>query len=505
MHQKDFFMRYVKYIIFPLFFFIGNLGYVEEVKATENKDCEPKEAFSETEHEITIGGKLIPYKATVGSLILKKECTEKANLFFTSYTKKGTDLATRPITFCFNGGPGSSSVWLHLGFAGPKKVYLDETLKALPPYRLVDNSSSILDITDLVFIDPVSTGYSRAIPQKDAKDFYGVEADIESIGEFIRLYLSKFNRWESPKFLLGESYGTTRAAGLAGYLHDKEYIYINGLVLISSVLNFQSIDFNNNNDLPYLLFLPSYTAAAFYHKKLSPELQENFLDTLQKAKEFVISDYSQALFKGDLLTEKEKEKVTKDLAKFTGISADYIDKSNLRVDMFSFAKELLREQKQTIGRFDACTTGIDKTATGASIEYDPSFSLIGAFTATLNHYLQNDLKWVTDMDYKVLTNVFPWDFGCSNHYLDVSETLRSTMTKNTAIEVFVGSGYFDLATPFFATEYTFNHLGLDSSLKDHITIKNYQGGHMMYTCPSTLLELKKDLVDFYQKTLSSKK
>ncbi len=498
-------MKQFKYSVFSLILLTASFMYGEQLKQPNNTACEAKEAFSETEHEIMIGNNLIAYKATVGSLILKKECKEKANIFFTSYTKKGTDLGTRPITFCFNGGPGSSSVWLHLGFVGPKKVFFDENIEALPPYKLVDNSSSLLDITDLVFIDPVSTGYSRAIPQKDAKDFHGVESDIASIGEFIRLYLSRFNRWESPKFLMGESYGTTRAAGLAGYLHDQEFIYINGLVLISSVLNFQSVDFKSNNDLPYLLFLPTYTATAYHHKKLEEGLQKNFEETLRQAKNFVITDYSQALFKGDLLSSEEKHKIIKDLSKFTGISADYIDKSNLRVDIFSFTKELLRNDKETIGIFDSCMKGKDKLAIGSSIEYDPSFSLVGAFTATLNHYLQNDLKWITDEHYKVMTNVFPWDYGCSNSYLDVSETLRSTMTKNTSIEVFVGSGYFDLATPFFGTEYTFHHLGLDSSLKDHITIKNYQGGHMMYLYPQTLIELKKDLVNYYQKTLSKSK
>jgi len=476
----------------------------EKEQESEKLECNDKEEFSETKHQIVINGQPVAYRAVAGTLILKDEkCKPKASMFYISYHKEGVDnLSERPITFCFNGGPGSSSVWLHLGVLGPKRVFLNENGDALPPYRLVDNEFSILDETDLVFIDPVSTGFSRAIPPDDAKHFHGVEEDIKSVAEFIRLYITRNQRWESPKFIAGESYGTTRAAGLAGYLHDEYYVYTNGIILISSVLNFQSLDFDAGNDLSYLLFLPTYTATAWYHKKLSPDLQENFLNTLQAARDFVINDYSQALFKGDLLTSAERQRVVTQLARFTGLSPDYIDRSNLRIKMTHFAKELLRDQRRTVGRFDSRFKGIDSNAVGARFEYDPSAEAIfGAFTATMNQYIETDLKWTKDAHYKILTDVQPWDYGIANQYLNVGETLRSVMTKNPFLRVFVGNGYYDLATPFFATEYTFNHLGLDESMSGHVTMKDYEGGHMMYIYRPSLIKLKSDLASFYEQTL----
>ncbi len=477
--------------------------------ADENKEeniCEEKEEQSETKHEIIINGNPISYKAIAGNFLLKDEkCKSKASVFYITYIKEGTEnQQNRPITFCFNGGPGSSAVWLHLGVLGPKRVFLNDNGDAIPPFHLIDNDYSILDDTDLVFIDPVSTGFSRAIPQEDAKKFHGVEEDVKSVAEFIRLYLTRYQRWESPKFIIGESYGTTRAAGLAGHLHDEQFIYVNGLVLISTVLNFQSIDFNAGNDLSYLLFLPSYTATAWYHKKLSPDLQANFHDTMQAARQFVINDYSLALFKGDLLKDQERSRIVNQLTRFTGLSSEYIERSNLRIDMFRFAKELLRDQRKTVGRFDSRFKGIDADAVGEHFEYDPSADAIfGAFTATMNQYIRTDLKWNKEGTYKILTNVQPWDYASSNKYLNVADTLRSVMTKNPYLRVFVGNGYYDLATPFFATEYTFNHLGLDPSISHHVTMRHYEAGHMMYIHHPSLIKLKADLASFYRETLKS--
>ncbi len=473
-------------------------------KEAEKAECNDKEELSETKQQLMINGQALDYRAVAGTLILKDENGKpKASIFYISYTKEGThNLRERPITFCFNGGPGSSSVWLHLGVLGPKRVFLNENGEPLPPYHLVDNEFSILDETDLVFIDPVSTGFSRAIPPEDAKNFHGVEEDIKSVAEFIRLYLTRNQRWNSPKFIVGESYGTTRAAGLAGYLHDEYFIYTNGLVLISTVLNFQSLDFNAGNDLSYLLFLPTYTATAWYHKKLSPDLQTNFFDTLRAAREFVINDYSLALFKGDLLTLPERQRIVRQLAHFTGLNPEYIDRSNLRIDMMRFAKELLRDQRRTVGRFDSRFKGIDADSVGERFEYDPSADAIfGAFTSTLNQYIEVDLKWTKDAHYKILTNVQPWDYGKANQYLNVAEALRGVMTKNPYLRVFVGNGYYDLATPFFATEYTFNHLGLDATLMNHVTMKHYEAGHMMYIYRPALIKLKQDLANFYEQTL----
>lgn len=466
-----------------------------------------KEEFSETVHEVIINGKPVVYKATAGNLLLKDDvkCEPQASMFFISYTKEGVeDLSERPITFCFNGGPGSSSIWLHLGVFGPKRVELTEQGDAIPPFRLINNEFSILDETDLVFIDPVSTGYSRAIPPSEAKRFHGVEEDVKSIAEFIRLYLTRFNRWGSPKFVAGESYGTTRAASLAGYLHEHSYLALNGIILVSSVLDFQSINFTVGNDLPYLAFLPSYTAAAWYHKKLDPELQSNLDNTLQKVRKFVIEEYSLALFKGNSLGNEDKQYITEQLSRFTGLSPEYIARNNLRIDMMRFAKELLRGQKKTIGRFDSRFQGIDADTAGEVIEYDPSAdAIMGAFTAMLNAYIHTDLKWNKDTHYRILANVHPWDYSAvaSNQYFNVSDVLRSVMTKNPYLRVFVANGYYDLATPFFATEYTFNHLNLDPSFYSHVMMKYYDAGHMMYIHYPSLVKMKEDLSHYYRSTL----
>lgn len=502
-------MHRLKSFIYCCMISMTSWGWSQEepkkpVESASEKVCTDKEEFSVTHHEVSINGQPVAYQAIAGNFILKDDkCQPKANLFFISYTKDGTEnQGDRPITFCFNGGPGSASVWLHLGVLGPKRVYLNDNGDALPPFHLVDNEFSILDMTDLVFIDPVSTGYSRAIPPEDAKKFHGVEEDVKSVAEFIRLYMTRFNRWESPKFIIGESYGTTRAAALAGYLHDNDFIYVNGIALVSTVLNFQSIKFAAGNDLSYLLFLPSYTATAWYHKKLSPDLQGNLQDALQAARDFVNNEYTSALFKGDLIKPEERQHIVQQLARFTGLSPEYIERSNLRIDMMRYAKELLRDQKRTVGRFDSRFKGIDANAVGEYFEYDPSADAIfGAFTATINHYIQTELKWKKDTQYKILASVQPWDYGTGNQYLDVTETLRGVMTKNPFLRVFVANGYYDLATPFFATEYTFNHLGLDASLLNHVTIKNYDAGHMMYIYRPALIKLKEDLAEFYTQTL----
>lgn len=480
----------------------------KKVKAQpEASKCLTTEGFTETTHELVINGKSIAYKAVAGTLLLKNEkCDPKASIFFISYMKeKVTDLSQRPITFCFNGGPGSSSVWLHLGTFGPKRVALTDNGDALPPYHLIDNEFSILDDTDLVFIDPVSTGFSRAIPPESAKDYHGVEEDIKSMAEFIRIYITQYHRWESPKFIAGESYGTTRAVGLAGYLHKNYYLNINGLILVSSVLNFQSIDFNAGNDLPYLLFLPSYTATAWYHKKLPPDLQQLPLEEVLKiAREFVDNVYANALFKGDLLSKDQYQKVAREIAHLTGLSVDYVEKSQLRIDMMRYVKELLRNNRRTIGRFDSRFLGIDIDAVGEYFEYDPSMDAIfGAFTATLNHYIYNDLKWKGESHYKILTDVQPWKYGNGNQYLNVAETLRSIMTRNPYLRIFVANGCYDLATPFFATEYTFNHLGLDPSFPNRVMMTYYDAGHMMYIYRPALIKLKEDLAKFFRITLEA--
>jgi carboxypeptidase C (cathepsin A) len=373
-----------------------------------------------------------------------------------------------------------------------------------PPYRLVDNDATILDLTDLVFIDPVSTGFSRPAPGQSGKQFHGVQEDVQSVGEFIRLYTTKFNRWGSPKFLAGESYGTTRAANLANYLQDHDGLNLSGVLLISAVLNFQTIRFDDGNDLTYPLFLPTYTATAWYHKKLAPELQADLHKALDEAQHFAEGEYNAALMKGNKLSAAGLASVRRQLARYTGLSEDFVARHNLRVEIFRFAKELLRDQHRTVGRYDSRLVGLDTEPASDRPEYDPSYAAVqGTFTAAMNGYLRAGLKFDRDVPYEILTGkVQPWDFGAAkNRYLNVSRPLKQALTKNRALRVFVANGYYDLATPYFATEYTFNHLGLEPGLADHVTMAYYDAGHMMYIDRACHRKLKKDVAAFYAKVL----
>jgi carboxypeptidase C (cathepsin A) len=396
-------------------------------------------------------------------------------------------------------------VWLHLGAFGPKRVALaDEGEAPQPPYRLVDNEETLLDLTDLVFIDPVSTGYSRAPEAKDEAKFHSVEGDVHSVGDFIRLYTTRFGRWGSAKFVAGESYGTTRAAGLSGYLQDRHGIYLNGIVLVSSVLNFETIRFADGNDLPYVLFLPSYTAVAAYHKKLSSDLRSDLPKTLAEVEKFAQGEYAAALMKGDALPDAERKEVQARLARYTGLSEEFIARNDLRIDQSHFSKELLRDEHRVTGRYDGRITGPYEDAASDRADYDPSHAAVqGAFTAAFNEYVRNELKNQSEMTYEISGKVQPWDFGdAKNRYLNVAPTLQKAMTQNRDLHVFVANGRYDLATPFLATEYTFRHLGLEPELREHVTMAYYDAGHMMYTRPSEHAKLKKDLAAFYRAALA---
>jgi carboxypeptidase C (cathepsin A) len=490
-----------------LLVFISGFLFADEQKdksVPEFKAEFPKETVSETKHTITIDGKPVSYRAVAANMVLKEENGKpRANIFYIAYIREGTtDYSKRPLTFSFNGGPGSSSVWLHLGLLGPRRTLMtDEGLATPPPYKVVDNEYSMLDRTDLVFVDPVTTGYSRPVPGEDAQQFHGFQGDIESVGEFIRLYTTRNQRWSSPKFLIGESYGTTRAAGLSGYLQERYGFYLNGIMLISSILNFETAEFAPGNDLPYLLILPTYTATAWYHKKLSSDLQADLRTALQQSEDFVNGEYKDALMKGDRITPEEKRSVAEKLAHFTGLSVEYVDESNLRIPIFRFVKELMRKERTTVGRLDSRFTGKDADAAGESFEYDPSYAAIqGPFTAALNQYVRAELKYESDIPYEILTDrVQPWSFKeYENQYLNVGETLRGAMTRNPHLKIFVANGFYDLATPFFATQYTFDHLGLDSELRKNISMGFYEAGHMMYIHKPSLMQLKKDLVNFME-------
>ena len=462
----------------------------------------PEEIVAETSHQITIDGQVVGYTATAGTLVLKEEDgTAKASVFFIAYTRDGEkDPSRRPLTFSFNGGPGSSSVWLHLGTLGPRRVLMDDEGWPLPPpYRLVDNDQSILDVTDLVFIDPVTTGYSRPAPEEDPSQFHGIEEDVEWVAEFIRLYTTRFERWASPKFLIGESYGTTRAAGLAGHLQQRHGMYLNGIMLVSSILNFQTARFDVGNDLPYILFLPTFTATAWYHQQLDSELQQDLRATLDEVEEFARGEYAEALMLGDDLDLEAEDRIVQKVARYTGLSPDYVRQTNMRILIHRFVKELMREERRTVGRLDSRFTGSDRNAAREFYEYDPSYAAIqGPFTATLNDYVRRELEFESDLPYEILTGrVRPWSYDeYQNRYVNVAETLRQAMTRNPSLKVFVANGYYDLATPYFATEYTFKHLGLDPELRDQVSMGYYESGHMMYIHKPSLIQLKSDLAEF---------
>jgi carboxypeptidase C (cathepsin A) len=464
------------------------------------------ETTSKTQHEITVNGTKISYTATAGTLVLKKDDGKPwASMFYVAYTRDVPDASKRPITFAFNGGPGSASIWLHMGAFGPKRVEMGpEGEQPKPPYHLLDNDDTALDFTDLVFIDPVTTGFSRHAPGENPAQFHSFEGDLRSVADFIRTYLARAQRWDSPKFLAGESYGTTRASALSQYLLDNDGIYLNGITLISSVMNFETISFAPGNDLPYELFLPSYTATAWYHKKLPKDLQADLEKAVGESRRFAGGDYTVALMKGDKLTAADRTKIAKELARLTGLSEEYVEQSNLRISMQRFAKELLRSERLTIGRYDGRLKGMDLDAVGDRPEYDPSYASVqGVFTALFNGYIRNDLKYETDLTYEALTGkVRPWSYGrFENRYLNTSEMMRQAMTQNPNLKVMIANGYYDMATPFFATEYTVNHIGLEPSLSRHISLTYCEAGHMLYTKKSCLDNLHKSMAAFYQSAL----
>ena len=476
---------------------------------------EPADQIVTTHHTIRIGRRELSYTVTTGTIVMREEAEAKgerdgesegekarASMFFVAYTLQGAgDPAKRPVTFSFNGGPGSSSVWLHLGVLGPRRVLLDDVGNLpQPPYRLVDNEHTLLEETDLVFIDPVGTGYSRAVVGEKGKQFHTFKKDIESVGDFIRLYATRYRRWASPKFLIGESYGTTRAAGLSGYLQERHGMYLNGLMLVSSVLDFQTLEFLPTNDVPYILYLPTYAATAWYHRRLDAKLQKNLRATIDEVRIFALGEYASALLKGNALAPRERAKIAAKVARYTGLPAEYVERSHLRVEIMRFCKELLREKRRTVGRLDSRFQGVDRDAAGEHFEQDPSMvNIIGPYTATFNDYVRRELGYESDLPYEILSFKAheSWRYDDhENRYVEVAETLRKAMHTNPHLKIFVANGYYDLATPFLATEYTFDHLALDPALRGNVSMAYYEAGHMMYIHKPSLAQMKKDLSAF---------
>ena len=491
-------------------------GAAENSATPATERPEFKDQVVSTRHATRINGKTLAYTATCGTWVMREEHDKDGEhlgqkptsaMFFTAYIKDGVkDPAKRPIMFCFNGGPGSASVWLHLGLIGPKRVALDRDGNAgLPPYQLIDNDFSMLSDADLVFIDPVGTGYSRMVEGEKTKEFHEYQRDLDSVGAFIRLFVSRNERWASPKFIAGESYGTTRACGLAGLLQEKYGMYINGLYLISVALDFQTIRFDHGNDMPPMLYLPTYAASAWTHNKLAADLQKKSLANLMKEVEaFAATEYAHALFQGDKLAPKAFDAIAEKVARYTGLSVAYVKSTKLRVHIHRFCKQLLRDEGKTVGRLDSRFTARDRDSAGEQFEFDPAHAVIGgAFATTLNDYVRRTLKFETDLDYRVLSGLYlTWGWkDYANRYVSVGETLRKAMNMNPHLKVFVGNGYFDLATPHFASDYTMNHLSLDATIAKNISRHYYEAGHMMYIHAPSLTKMAADMRGFLRDAL----
>jgi carboxypeptidase C (cathepsin A) len=452
-----------------------------------------------THHSITVDGKTLNYTATAAQMPLKNTSGEtEAHIFYMAYTLDGvSNTAKRPLTFCFNGGPGSASMWVHMGGMGPRSPKLmPNGGMPPPPYQMNDNQDTWLGETDLVFIDPVGTGYSRAKSLEVARRMNGVQGDIQSVGEFMRMYVTRNNRELSPLFIAGESYGTFRAAGLAGYLTGRG-IAFNGIVLIGTTLNLETI-WSRSDDLVHALEMPTYAADAWYHKKVAADLQKKDLKSfLKEVENFAIGEYSSAMNKGDELTGAERKAVIDKLVRYTGLDAHYLEETNLRWDVSHFTRQLLRDRHQTIGRYDGRLAGPSSLNTGETSEYDPSSTLITPpFTAVFTDYLRTELGYKTDMYYYTSGGVQPWDYGVQNGFGDTTALLRDAMVKNPYMKVMVAAGYYDLATPYFAALHTFNHMGLSPEMHKNITWNFYQSGHMLYIDSDSHAKLKHDVTEF---------
>jgi len=485
-----------------------------EEKAEVERDIpEIEEQVSTRQFTGEFGGVEVSYTATAATQIVDTDEDNKAVFFYVSYLKDDADAASRPVMFAFNGGPGSSSVWLHLGFFGPKRIQLDDDGFPIgTPGRLTHNEESILDVSDIVLIDAVGTGFSKSEDGEKQKDYYHFAKDIEAFSDFIVTYLNKHGRWESPKYLAGESYGTTRGAAIAHNLYNPHGIELNGVVLISSVLNFQTISedrekllFHPGNDLPFMLHLPTYAATAWYHRQLDEKhLSRPLREFLDEVEEFAIGPYWSALALGDRLDDGTRSGVAAKLAEYTGLPPDYIERYDLRIHINRFCKELLRDQKRTVGRIDSRYTGIDRVADGDSLENDPSTDLTGGpMTSALNHYLREEIGFESASFYEAMSMKVneAWDYeDFKNRYVDTSEKLRDLLSRAPQTRVLVANGYFDLATPHFATEYTFSHMGLDESLQKNVHMEYFEAGHMMYAHKPSRERLAAQLREFVEGT-----
>ncbi len=484
-----------------------------KAESSEGTDKDKEEHYDVTEvppvithHQTTVNGKALSYTATTGRLPIKREDGKtEAEMFFVAYTLDGQDARKRPLTFAFNGGPGSASVWLHMGALGPMRVVLQPNgFMPAAPYRLEENPDTLLDRSDIVMVDAMATGYSRAANAELTKKFLGVKGDIQAFGEFIRLYLSRYDRWTSPLFLLGESYGTTRAAGIAGYLADHG-IAFNGVTLLSMAVDFQTLEWNKSNDLPYVLLLPTFNMIAGYHHKLSADLTQDMAKTREEVVRWSTNDYTLALGKGDALTAEERRKTVEQLSRYLGLKPEVVEEHNLRIDVPTFSHELLLDQKLITGRLDGRFSSPNPDED--RFFYDPtSAAILPPYTSAFNNYLRTELNYKSDAPYRVFAYDQPgfqkWEWGNAvEGFPSTAGGLRSAMIKNPYMKILVMEGYYDLATPFAAANWTMDHLDLDRKFRQNVSYATYGAGHMVYIDRAEHDKMKKDLVDFMEKCL----
>ena len=470
----------------------------------------PQDHLVVTKHCVTINGKEIRYTVTVGTMVVSQESVKdgvyegekpRFEIFFTAYTLDDPgNIAERPLTFSFNGGPGSSSMWVHMGFLGPRRVSLDADGNVTKfPAPLIDNEYSVLDMTDLVFIDPVNTGYSRAIVGNKEDDFFGYENDVKSVGDFIRLYVTRNERWASPKYLAGESYGTPRSVGLAKYLSEEYSLDLNGLMLISTANDFSTLEFTPGNELPFVLHLPTYAADAWYYKKAAPQyLAMSIEEYIAEVREFAGGEYLTALFKGSRLSAEERESLAEKLSAYTGLKKQYVLNSNLRIEISAFCKELLRDEHLVVGRIDSRYTGTDRNNVGGTFEDDPSgYQLSGAFGGAVNDYFRRELGFKCERPYKTSSPLWKnWKYS-ENSFLQQQDIIRDDMAKNKDLKVWVICGYYDLATPFFAAEWVYDHIFLEPEYQKNLSFTYYPSGHMIYLHEPSLAQFRKDAENWY--------
>jgi carboxypeptidase C (cathepsin A) len=472
----------------------------------------PEPQASRTQHQIEIDGQPVRYTATAGWLIMKNdEGKPIARFGYTAYTRDGiSDLSRRPITFAYNGGPGSSSIWLHMGVLGPRRVVVNDPHYAPPPpSERVDNAYSIIDVTDLVMIDPVGTGYSKPLGDAKGKDFWGVDQDIQSVGAFIKRYVSENGRWASPKYILGESYGGMRTAGLAYHMQSVHGMNLNGVVLISPFLSAGSGIDGMEIDLPHVLYLPTLAATAWYHDAI-PNKPASLEAYVAEVERFAYAEYMPALLKGYAIPAEEKRRVAAKLAGYTGTSVDYWEKADLRVSHPQFLQELERNNRLIAGRIDSRFVGPAVDPLAENMNYDPFFPAIGpAFTAAFLDYMHGELKFGRDEQYQVSAFDVKWDWqhkqpgeggGWMSPFANTVPDLAYAMTMNPGLHVLVQQGYYDLATPFLATQHDLEHLRIPQEARQRIEMKFYEAGHMMYVHPPSLKKFRDDLAGFIRAT-----